>query len=185
MLKNHFRVFCFFLCVCCFLLFLFFRENKALHWMCIVSSILTFNTIWANAANDRLMVFYYFCQKRRKFAWNVKACFLEKKIRKIFQNEINRYFYPVWLASILKRQSQLQQTTTFLFFYFFRENMSQHFMWISCLADDSHEMSRLVFSEKKKKKEKKFRMLSATNFAWHLNWTSWRLKENSYILNFK
>ena len=28
-------------------------------------------------------------------------------------------------------------------------------MWIICQADDSHEMSRLVFSEKKKKKKKK------------------------------
>ena len=27
--------------------------------------------------------------------------------------------------------------------------MSWHYMWIICLADDSHEMSRLVFSEKK------------------------------------
>ena len=35
------------------------------------------------------------------------------------------------------------------FFLFFRENKSWHFMWIVCLADDSHEISRLVFSEKK------------------------------------
>ena len=40
----------------------------------------------------------------------------------------------------------------FLFFLFFRENKSWHFMWIVCLADDSHEMSKLVFSEKWKKK---------------------------------
>ena len=38
-------------------------------------------------------------------------------------------------------------------FLFFRENKSWHFMWIVCqAADDLHEMSRLVFSEKKKKK---------------------------------
>ena len=36
-------------------------------------------------------------------------------------------------------------------------------MWIFCLADDSHELSRLVFPEIKKKKN---RMSSATNFAW-------------------
>ena len=39
------------------------------------------------------------------------------------------------------------------FFLFFRENMSWHFMWIICLADDSHEMSRLVSSKKWKKKK--------------------------------
>ena len=39
----------------------------------------------------------------------------------------------------------------FSFFLFFRENKSWHFMWIICQADNSHEMSRLVFSEKKKK----------------------------------
>ena len=43
--------------------------------------------------------------------------------------------------------------------FFFRENNAWHFMWIICRADDSHEMSRLPFSEKK-------RMSSATNFAW-------------------
>ena len=36
-------------------------------------------------------------------------------------------------------------------------------MWIICQADDSHEMSKLIFSEKK------MRMLSATNFAWGFN----------------
>ena len=36
-------------------------------------------------------------------------------------------------------------------------------MWIVCQADNSHEMSRLVFSEnkKKKKKKKKKKMSSA------------------------
>ena len=35
---------------------------------------------------------------------------------------------------------------------------------ISCeLADDSHEISKFIFSEKKKKKKK----MSGTNFAWH------------------
>ena len=47
---------------------------------------------------------------------------------------------------------------------YFREIKSWHFMWIVCLADDSHEISRLVFLWKKKKK--KNRMASATNFAW-------------------
>ena len=34
------------------------------------------------------------------------------------------------------------------FILFFRENKPRYFMWIVCLADDSHEMSRFVFSEK-------------------------------------
>ena len=37
----------------------------------------------------------------------------------------------------------------------FWENMTWHFMWIVCLADDSHEMSSLIFSQKKTKKKKK------------------------------
>ena len=46
----------------------------------------------------------------------------------------------------------MQQTTIFyLFFLFFRENKSWHFMWIVCLA---------------KKKKKKIGMSSATNLAW-------------------
>ena len=36
---------------------------------------------------------------------------------------------------------------------FFRENKSWYFMWTVCLADNSHEISRLVFAEKQKKKE--------------------------------
>ena len=46
------------------------------------------------------------------------------------------------------------------FFLFFKENKSLHYMRIVCQADDSHEMSRFIFSEKKK-------VSSATNFAWH------------------
>ena len=34
------------------------------------------------------------------------------------------------------------------FFFFSRENKTWLFMWIVCLADDSHEMSRLILSEK-------------------------------------
>ena len=35
-----------------------------------------------------------------------------------------------------------------IFFLFFIENKSWHFIWIVCQAYDSHEMSRLVFYEK-------------------------------------
>ena len=51
---------------------------------------------------------------------------------------------------------------TFKYFVlFFRENKACHFMWIVCLAEDSHEMSSFIFSEKLKIS---FRMPSATNF---------------------
>ena len=43
-------------------------------------------------------------------------------------------------------------TTKVVFFYIlvllFKENKAWHFMWIVCLADDSHEMPSLIFSEK-------------------------------------
>ena len=35
-----------------------------------------------------------------------------------------------------------------LFIFFFRENKIWHLMEIICIADDSHEMSNLIFSEK-------------------------------------
>ena len=38
------------------------------------------------------------------------------------------------------------------FLKIFKENKSSYFMWIVCQADDLHEISRLVFFEKKKKK---------------------------------
>ena len=49
----------------------------------------------------------------------------------------------------------------FLFFLFATENKSWHF---HVLADNSHEMSTLVFSENR---ENKLRLSSTTNFAWH------------------
>ena len=48
-------------------------------------------------------------------------------------------------------------------FFFATENKSWHFMWI-ILADNSHEMSTLVFSENR---DNKLRLSSTTNFAWH------------------
>ena len=33
---------------------------------------------------------------------------------------------------------------------FFRENSSRYFMWIGCLADNSHETSRLIIRKIKK-----------------------------------
>ena len=58
-------------------------------------------------------------------------------------------------------------------FYFSEKTSLEIFMWIVCLADDSHEMSRLVFSEKQKNF---FRISSATNFAWRFKgWRFWHL----------
>ena len=62
-------------------------------------------------------------------------------------------FYYLLMSLTLKAPITTAADNNFFFcccfFYFFRENKSWHFMWIICLADDSHEMSRLV---KKKKK---------------------------------
>ena len=66
---------------------------------------LTFTTLWAFSADDKMMLFFLFfprkqdltfhanCLRRRQFAWNVKSCFLGK-IRKIFQNVVCWKFYP-------------------------------------------------------------------------------------------
>ena len=56
-------------------------------------------------------------------------------------------FYPYkYLPS--KRQSQLQQMTFInIFSLFFRENKTWYFMWILCLAEDSHETSSLISLE--------------------------------------
>ena len=69
------------------------------------------------------------------FGWKKKKC------------PIWSYGHPPDKNSPLKRQSQLKQMTI-LIFWFSEENKSWHFMWIICQAGDSHEISRLVFSEK-------------------------------------
>ena len=49
-------------------------------------------------------------------------------------------------ASVL---AKLQQTTLLFFLLLsFKENKAWCFMWILCLAEDSHEISILIFSEK-------------------------------------
>ena len=53
----------------------------------------------------------------------------------------------------LKAPITTKADDNFEFFFFSEENKSWHFMWIVCQADDSHEISRLVFSEKKNKKK--------------------------------
>ena len=61
----------------------------------------TFTIVWANSADDNLMIFFLFfsvnrdltfhtnCLQWRQSAWNVKSLFQEKKIRKIFQNAVS------------------------------------------------------------------------------------------------
>ena len=53
------------------------------------------------------------------------------------------------------------------FFFFFQRKQVLTFHVKSLLADDSLEMSRLVFPEKSKKKNQ---MSSATNFVWRLKY---------------
>ena len=64
-------------------------------------------------------------------------------------------------------------------------------MWIVCLADNSHEISSFIFSEKFKKERKYFRMLSATAvtgiFMVNLvsdkfeQWTNIRIKKSEFV----
>ena len=42
----------------------------------------------------------------------------------------------------------IEQTTIYFYFLFFRENNAWHYMWIVCLADDSHVMSSIISSKK-------------------------------------
>ena len=49
-----------------------------------------------------------------------------------------------------------------MFYIVFRGNNAWHYMWIVCLADDSHVMSSIIFSEKIRNKN---RLLSALEFS--------------------
>ena len=60
----------------------------------------------------------------------------------------------------LKCQVKLQQTTFLLFLLLsFEENKAWCFMWILCQAEDSHEISNIIFSEKQWKSIYKCRLL--------------------------
>ena len=66
-------------------------------------------------------------------------------------------YHFTWHGLTLKAPSKICSRQHFEFFFtyyflFFRENKSWHFMWIICLADDSHEMSRLYSLKKIKVK---------------------------------
>ena len=51
------------------------------------------------------------------------------------------------------RQTKIAADDTLSFYSFiFDENKAWCFMWILCLAEDSHEISNLIFSEKKNEK---------------------------------
>ena len=61
----------------------------------------------------------------------------------------------------LSLKTPITTATEDTFFNFFIENkLTFHVNRLFGLADDSHEMSRLIFTEKKN------RMSSATHFAW-------------------
>ena len=72
---------------------------------------------------------------------------------------------PFSLILTLKAPITTAADNILIFSLFFGENKSWLFMWIICPADNSHEKSKLVFSEKVKKYAK-FRISSASNFPW-------------------
>ena len=53
----------------------------------------------------------------------------------------------MWLKALSKIVADELLFLSFLFLIFFRENKTWHFMWIVCLADNSHEMPSFIFSE--------------------------------------
>ena len=70
----------------------------------VVNSVLTFTTLLANSADNKLVIFFLFFPENRfwyfikivsigEFAQNIKNCFLGK-IRKIFQTVVCWNFYP-------------------------------------------------------------------------------------------
>ena len=71
------------------------------------------------------------------------------------------------LQKTLKRESQLQQTIILIFFFCLKIQRKQVF-GLSCesSADDSHEISRLIFSEKIIKTNLECHLLH--NVAWRL-----------------
>ena len=52
-------------------------------------------------------------------------------------------------AQLLNYHSKLQQATLYFFILFLQENKAWYFIWIVCWADDSHEISSPLFSQKK------------------------------------
>ena len=60
------------------------------------------------------------------------------------------YFLFFFFLTIKAPSSASDDILIFLYF-FLEKNKTRHFIWIVCLADNSHEMSSLIYSEKKKK----------------------------------
>ena len=85
----------------------------------------------------------------------VQGRYKTQSFLKLIRGSITEKKHVNQINSFKKLQSQ-QQQMTFWFFLSFIENKTRHFMWIICQADDSHEMSRLIFFVKI------IRMLSAT-----------------------
>ena len=61
---------------------------------------------------------------------------------------VNTYILNMYLQKNLKVTIKTAADDIFIYLLFFLENKSRHFMWIICQADDSHEISRLIFYEK-------------------------------------
>ena len=88
-------------------------SSKILTHNILHKAFFTLTMLWANSADDKLMMFFLFfprkedltlhanCLPRRQFAWNVKSYF-QGKIIKVFKNVVVCWnFYPVCKASNL------------------------------------------------------------------------------------
>ena len=105
------------------------------------------------------MFFFFFISTKVGFNISCKISSLEATCMKlhtllsgkIFQNACWN-FYPVCKVLTLKVLSKLVAEDILNFYLlFFRENKTWHFLSIISYADDSHEMTNLNVSEKKKK----------------------------------
>ena len=95
--------------------------------------------------------------------------------------QYGKKIYQMYLVPLtLKGPNKIcSRHSKFSFFIFWR----RHFMWIVCLADDSHEISRLVFSVKQKERKKKKKIVVCCCCDWRFKvktdsvgrprWLSW------------
>ena len=66
----------------------------------------------------------------------------------------------IWKTLNPYRAKQIAAHNTFIFLLLsFKENKAWCFIWILCLAKDSHEISSLIFAEKQRKNIQDCRLL--------------------------
>ena len=144
-----------------FMIYLFFRENKFWQFMWIISL--------ADDSHDMSRLFSEII-KVKLFstavaigALRVKRSYTFYTLRLFFffffQQLINIKVNPYTANHNFSRQQ------FWLFFLFAGENRSWHFMWIVCQADNSHRISTLVFSENRKNKLIKIKIVVFHKFC--------------------